>query len=207
MSDQGFHEIQLSGKQLVFLFMSAVVLAVVIFLLGVAVGRSVRDAAADAPVSADAGLPETVVPDDAAADPNKAADPELSYHEMLLGAPAGTPAAPPAPTPTPTATPTPTPETTPAPVVESAPPPAAAPPEARLSGWFLQTGAYSTRSVADGQVAKLTQLKVPAFVLVPAASAPDRLFRVRIGPYADRAEAAEVMTRLQRQGFTPSITR
>jgi len=207
MSDQGFHEIQLSGKQLVFLFMSAVVLAVVIFLLGVAVGRSVRDAAGDAPVSADAGLPETVVPDDAAgADPNKAADPELSYHEMLLGAPAGTPAAPPAPTPT--STPAPTPEATPTPVAESAaPPPAAAPPEARLSGWFLQTGAYSTRSVADGQVAKLTQLKVPAFVLVPAASAPDKLFRVRIGPYADRAEAAEVMTRLQRQGFTPSITR
>ncbi|MCR4374236.1 MAG: SPOR domain-containing protein [Acidobacteria bacterium] len=197
MSDQGFHEIQLSGKQLVFLFMSTVVLAVVIFLLGVAVGRSVRDAAGDAPVSADAGLPETVVPDDAAADPNKAADPELSYHEMLLGAPGGTPATPPAPapTPTPTATPAPAPETTPA------------SPEARLSGWFLQTGAYSTRSVADGQVAKLTQLKVPAFVLVPAASAPDRLFRVRIGPYADRAEAAEVMTRLQRQGFTPSITR
>lgn len=194
MSDQAFHEIQLSGKQLVFLFMSAVVLAVVIFLLGVAVGRGVRDAAGDAPVSADAGLPETVVPDDAAADPDKAADPELSYHEMLLGAPAGTPATPPA--------------TTPAPVAESVPPPAAAaPPEARLSGWFLQTGAYSTRSVADGQVAKLTQLNVPAFVLVPAAGAPDKLFRVRVGPYADRAAAAEVMTRLQRQGFTPSITR
>lgn len=200
MSDQGFHEIQLSGKQLVFLFMSAVVLAVVIFLLGVAVGRSVRDAAGDIPVSAEAGSPETVVPDDAAgADPNKAADPELSYHELLLGASAGTPATPPAPTATPEAAPT--------PVVESAPPPAAAPPEAKLSGWFLQTGAYSTRSVADGQVAKLTQLKVPAFVLVPAAGAPDKLFRVRIGPYADRAEAAEVMTRLQRQGFTPSITR
>ena len=187
MSDQGFHEIQLSGKQLVFLFMSAVVLAVVVFLLGVAVGRGVRDAAGDAPISADAGLPETVVP----------TDPELSYHEMLLGAPAGTPATPP----------TPTLEVTPTPVVESAPPPAAAPPEAKLSGWFLQTGAYSTRSVADGQVARLTQLNVPAFVLVPAAGAPDKLFRVRIGPYADRAKAAEVMTRLQRQGFTPSITR
>lgn len=189
MSDQDFHEIQLSGKQLVFLFMSAVVLAVVIFLLGVAVGRGVRDAALDVPASADAGSPETVVP----------TDPELSYHEMLLGAPAETPAAPPASTPTP--------EPTPTPVAEPAPPPAAAPPETRPSGWFLQTGAYSTRSVADGQVAKLTQLKVPAFVLVPAAAAPDKLFRVRIGPYADRAEAAEVMTRLQRQGFTPSITR
>ena len=41
MNDQSFHEIQLSGKQLVFLFMSAVVLAVVILPVG-RVGRSRR---------------------------------------------------------------------------------------------------------------------------------------------------------------------
>ena len=40
--DEGFHEIQLSGKQLVFLFMAASVVAGVIFLLGVFVGRGVR---------------------------------------------------------------------------------------------------------------------------------------------------------------------
>lgn len=39
MSDEGFHEIQLNGKQLVFLFMAATVVAVVIFLCGVMVGR------------------------------------------------------------------------------------------------------------------------------------------------------------------------
>ena len=39
MSDQGFREIQLSGKQLVFLFMATVVVAVTVFLLGVSVGR------------------------------------------------------------------------------------------------------------------------------------------------------------------------
>jgi DedD protein len=41
MSDEGFHEIQLNGKQLVFLFMAASVVAVVIFLCGVMVGRGV----------------------------------------------------------------------------------------------------------------------------------------------------------------------
>jgi hypothetical protein len=41
MSDEGFHEIQLNGKQLVFLFMAATVVSVVIFLLGVMVGRGV----------------------------------------------------------------------------------------------------------------------------------------------------------------------
>jgi cell division septation protein DedD len=41
MSDEEFHEIQLNGKQLVFLFMAATVVAVVIFLCGVMVGRGV----------------------------------------------------------------------------------------------------------------------------------------------------------------------
>ena len=41
-ADDGFHEIQLNGKQLVFLFMAATVVSVVIFLCGVLVGRGVR---------------------------------------------------------------------------------------------------------------------------------------------------------------------
>ena len=47
MSDDGFHEIQLNGKQLVFLFMAATVVSVVIFLCGVMVGRGVRADRAD----------------------------------------------------------------------------------------------------------------------------------------------------------------
>ena len=42
IQDEGFHEIQLNGKQLVFLFMAATVVSVVIFLCGVLVGRGVR---------------------------------------------------------------------------------------------------------------------------------------------------------------------
>lgn len=41
MADEGNHEIQLKGKQLVFLFMAATVVAVVVFLCGVMVGRGV----------------------------------------------------------------------------------------------------------------------------------------------------------------------
>ena len=43
--DDAFREIQLSGKQLVFVFMAGVVIAVVIFLIGVQVGRGVLGAA------------------------------------------------------------------------------------------------------------------------------------------------------------------
>lgn len=52
MTDEGFHEIQLNGKQLVFLFMAATVVAVVIFLCGVMVGRGVRGQAGDVIASA-----------------------------------------------------------------------------------------------------------------------------------------------------------
>ena len=44
LHDDGFHEIQLSGKQLVFLFMATTVVSIVIFLCGVLVGRGVQNA-------------------------------------------------------------------------------------------------------------------------------------------------------------------
>ena len=63
MADEGLHEIQLNGKQLVFLFMASTVVAVVIFLCGVMVGRGVR---AERPselseASTDAGTDPTAV--------------------------------------------------------------------------------------------------------------------------------------------------
>jgi cell division protein FtsN len=99
MSDQPFREIQLSAKQLWFLFMSAVVLAVVIFLLGVSVGRGVRDAA-PASTAADAGVPgDTLVgtvpgapaPDvlGAAGGQVKPGATDLTYDSVLRGVPPG----------------------------------------------------------------------------------------------------------------------
>lgn len=206
MSDEGFHEIQLSGKQLVFLFMSGVVLLVVVFLLGVDVGRGVRNAVGDVPMSAEATPPATALTEEpvGGAEPVKAAEPELSYHEMLLGEgapPAADPAKPTAET-----APPPVDETVPQPTTAPAPPATAAPPAGR-GEWFLQTGAYSTQAVADGQVAKLKQLGVPAFALAPEAGAAVKFFRVRVGPFADRAEAEQVKGRIARQGFPSSITR
>lgn len=64
MPDDGLREIQLNGKQLVFLFMSATVVAVVIFLCGVMVGRGVRVPAAAELAEAAAATPgdPTVAP-------------------------------------------------------------------------------------------------------------------------------------------------
>ena len=97
MSDEGFREIQLNGKQLIFLFMAVTVVSVVIFLFGVLVGRDVREGAA--PVEADnadvapdvrAPLSEATPPPAAAAGAAESQAPaapqveELSYAERLL---------------------------------------------------------------------------------------------------------------------------
>ena len=96
-ADDGFHEIQLNGKQLVFLFMAATVVSVVIFLCGVLVGRGVRTERTAAQVAAlsEAPNPE-ILPSapvstpqalQAGADPRTAAPPtpvdDLSYSNRV----------------------------------------------------------------------------------------------------------------------------
>ena len=95
--DEGFHEIQLNGKQLVFLFMAATVVSVVIFLCGVLVGRGVRveraTVAENAVVSSVAETTPTPPPPApapapaAGSDPRTAAPPppvdDLSYFSRL----------------------------------------------------------------------------------------------------------------------------
>ena len=95
--DDEFHEIQLNGKQLVFLFMAATVVSVVIFLCGVLVGRNVR--VEQRAVAQAAALNEVPAPDVSATppvvagsvrageDPTAAAPPppadDLSYFDRL----------------------------------------------------------------------------------------------------------------------------
>src|SRR6476620_3104263 len=96
IADDGFHEIQLSGKQLVFLFMATTAVSVMIFLLGVLVGRDVRggrvsavtEAALTTPAPAPA--PDPVKQQQAAAQPTTPAEPpsppaddELTYRKRL----------------------------------------------------------------------------------------------------------------------------
>src|SRR4029453_9313899 len=123
--DETFRELQLSGKQLVFLFMAVTVVSVVIFLCGVLVGRGVRaERGAVGTTEAAAPPPLTHPPlsTAAAAAPNSSnalvtAGEKLTYAERLGGteptAERLTPAAPPP---------------SPPPVAETAPPPKRVPP-------------------------------------------------------------------------------
>jgi DedD protein len=87
VQDDAFREIQLNGKQLVFLFMVATVVSVVIFFCGVFVGRGVRaerpalsgDTSASTPVTTpDAAAPASATSAAAGSDPTKVAPPQVA---------------------------------------------------------------------------------------------------------------------------------
>ena len=89
MPDQEVHEIQLNGKQLVFMFMAATVVSVVIFLCGVMVGRGVHQPVVDSLAAATGSAIDPSAPPEV---PNAKAAPaaepapekeDLSYAERL----------------------------------------------------------------------------------------------------------------------------
>ena len=237
IQDEGFHEIQLNGKQLVFLFMAATVVSVVIFLCGVLVGRGARAqsgaAPADAPSSTVAETTPTPAPTPAAGSdpttvvvPPPAAD-ELSYFNRLErsntppeqlkpapeknAAPVERPASAPPPA---AAAPRTLPPPPPTPAKEPAPAPGLAPGLAAPSfsepagqGFAVQIAALNVRSEADAIATRLSAKGYAAYVLAPANGTPS-VFRVRVGKFNTRREAETVAARLQKEEqFKPWVTR
>jgi cell division septation protein DedD len=202
LGDEGFHEIQLSGKQLVFLFMTGATLAVLIFLCGVQVGRNVKSdgvAAADASdtvASAEppaASTPTAAAPSSgppAAEPPAPPQDDELSYAKRLQ---ASDPAAgdrvvakaePMKPADDPK----------PAPAAKPASGPLSA---GRPGGWIVQLTALQDRTAAAAIARQLSIKGYPAFVVDPAPGAPV-IYRVQVGGYVDRDKADQAARRLEK---------
>ncbi len=223
MSDEGFREIQLNGKQLIFLFMAATVMLVVTFLFGVLVGRGARDGSqtADAaieiaPDASPTSAADTAAPPPAAASaegqPPVAQPPEkLTYTDRLLRdtqpeeqlksapvvqEPVAEKRPPPAP-PKARATEPPA----PAPRAAGAPPavPAAAAAASDPSGpgFAVQVAAYRDRRDADTLAKQLTAKGYPAFVMDPVKGTSTALFRVRVGKYKTLKDAEAIEVRLQ----------
>jgi DedD protein len=220
--DDGFHEIQLNGKQLVFLFMAATVVSVVIFLCGVLVGRGVR-------------VERGTVADVAALNESPAADPEIESSRSRTIAPGGsdpTTAAPPPPTadaltyPKRLATAIPQAEDLkPAPAKPAARPvaekpkpapsakerapgvaaaPAAPPPG---PGYAVQVAALNVRGEADAIARRLSAKGYAAYVQTPSNGTPS-VYRVRIGTFKTKREAETMAARLQKEEqFKPWVTR
>ncbi len=217
--DEAFREIQLSDKQLVFVFMAGVVILVVTFLFGVQVGRGVLVQRGTPELTeAAANTEEPAPPPASTSQPSNApitAGEKLSYAERLA---ASEPAAeslkkPDAPAAEDTA-PTPKPEapapSTPAPATSRAVPagaPAAASSEPPGTGFAIQVAALRERAEADTIVKRLAGKGYPAYVVAPTKGAPS-VYRVRVGKFKDRREADTVAARLQKEEqFKPWVVR
>ena len=239
IADDGFHEIQLSGKQLVFLFMATTAVSVMIFLLGVLVGRDVRggrvgeatEASLTTPAAAPSPAPSAVKqqaaaqPAPAAEPPSPPADDELTYRKRLesdgaaketlkpQATSARTDAEPeparPEPTPVETAA-----KAAPAkavPAAAAAAPPRAQPataPAGRPGRWVVQLVALRDRGAAASIVQRLSGRGYPAFVVSPAASTPNQVYKVQVGRYDERTKPSASPKRLEKEEkFSPWISR
>ena len=216
-TDDGFHEIQLSRKQLVFLFMMSSVALILVFLVGVLVGRDTTSREPEESIAA-AGVsePGPTTPPPAAEDPK----------ETTAEEPAATPPSPPLtypdslgnsgnkkPDPS---TAKPVVETPPPPAVAEAKPPAAKPeppaakpadagPNVPTSGkpgqWVIQVAALKTRQAAAESVQRLIGKGYDAYLENTAKG----LYRVRIGKFRDRDDALRVARRLEKEEGTKSV--
>ena len=204
--DDAFHEIQLNGKQLVFLFMAATVVSVVIFLCGVLVGRGVRAERGSVVADATQSSAAETTPDPVAAapppappagsDPTAAAPPpavdDLSYFNRLDK-------------------PSPAPEQLKSPPSKSASvaheKPAQAAPRpstgaavaAGGSGdrpWAVQVTALNVRTEADAIVHRLVSKGYDAYVVAPTNGTTT--YRVRVGRFTTKDAAEPVKARLEK---------
>jgi cell division septation protein DedD len=202
MANHGPSELAPSAKQLVFLAMMATLVAVIVFLCGVLVGRGMparraqgSEAIQAVPSSAGTRIsgPEiTQDPEVARGSPLEA----LSYFDRLIRADAE-------------------PET----LVESAEkiaPELGADSSSRASratagvptaaSFVVQVTALRSNDEARTVAAELAAKGYPARVIDPTPGAPDGVYRVRLGPYADRSEADTVRERLEtEEQLTPFV--
>jgi cell division septation protein DedD len=220
MADDGFQEIHLGNKQLVFLAMTGVVVLVVAFLFGVLVGRGVRsqetaEASADpapAGVESPAALvdpaPATAPPSAAPLSPPEPVDDELSYPQRLEGQPPAGESIAAATTPEKPASPP------PAPPAKATPPPAAAAPKADAAaltepsgqGYAVQIVALRDRAKAEAVARRLASKGHRAYVAPPTGRRG--MYRVLVGKFKSRQEAEVVSRRIEKEEqFKPWIIR
>lgn len=235
--DDSFREIQLSGKQLVFLFMAVIVILVGVFLMGLQVGRGVLMArGVPGAENATAANETEPPPPPASASPSSSSSPatageKLSYAERLGATtppkeslkPESTLAEAPspkaeAPDPAPASAPAAKGSNAPAPAPAAAPtaktpppaksaPAAAATPEPAGPGFAIQVAALREPEEADAIVKRLAGKGYPAYVVTPAKGQPS-VYRVRVGKFKERREADTVAARLQKEEqFKPWIVR
>jgi cell division protein FtsN len=193
MRNKDYRELQISSSVLIFIFLGIVIVGIVIFLLGVSVGKKQVQMAHTSltpqdrfeEVIEDKPKPVTQGRDDISQ--------ELAGHEdTKRGAEAESPA-----------------ELVTEPKVKSAPPPqqtvarekkAPPKPEARPTAsdnpFYLQIGAFRSKESADSVIEKYRSMGFSGQVLNPGANDRRQLYRVILGGFPTRAAAEQAKSRL-----------
>lgn len=181
MTNKDYRELQLSSSQLVLIFIAILALGVVIFLLGVSVGKKQAQMAdttqfASEPLKEKAMEEVTKPPEQTEKQPEEAEKPaeqpkdtiseELASHQKAKAETKAKPAAIPG-----------------------------------RSGYYIQVGAFKSRDSAYGIANELKDQGFPAQVFDPSPTETNPLFKVRVGGYETRAQAeAELEKIAQAQG-------
>ena len=181
MTNKDYRELQLSSSQLVLIFIAILALGVVIFLLGVSVGKK-QAQIADATQFTSEPLAEKVVeekpkpveePEQKPAEDEKPVEEpkdtireELASHQKVKAEAKAKPA-----------------------------------PIPRSSGYFIQIGAFKNKDSAYAIAEELKDQGFPAQVFNPSPSDTNPLYKVRVGGYETRAQAESELGKLaQAQG-------
>lgn len=210
--DGAYYEVQLNNKQLVFFFMAALAIAVVVFLCGVMVGRGVRDATLAASAN-DISLTPLRAPADGAPArvTEPAASPRLDYAERLekddveAKLESSSPETAVSSAPQVRSAPE-----TPPPVTQ-APAPKPAAPAKSASQLGADSGPFTIQVVAlkteDAARKLLARLKGKSYRAYLEEGGEAGLHRVRVGRFQTRAEAETVARKLRdEEQFRPYIT-
>jgi cell division septation protein DedD len=181
MTSKDYRELQLSSSQLVLIFIAILALGVVIFLLGVSVGKK-QAQIVDTTQFTSEPLTEQVVEEEPkpveepeeqptetvkpAEQPKDAIREELASHQKVKAET----------------------KTKPAPIPRS-------------SGFYIQIGAFKNRDSAYAMAEELKDQGFPTQVFEPTPSETNPLYKVRVGGYETRALAEEELGKLaQAQG-------
>jgi cell division septation protein DedD len=181
MTNKDYRELQLSSSQLVLIFIAILALGVVIFLLGVSVGKK-QAQIADTTQFASEPLAEKVVEEEPkpmelpeeqptveekpAEKPKDTIREELASHQKKKAEAKAKPA-----------------------------------PIPRSTGYYIQIGAFKNRDSAYAMVEELKDQGFPAQVFDPASTETNPLFKVRVGGYETRAQAESELDKIaQAQG-------
>jgi len=160
MKNRDYRELQLSSSQLFFIFLAILILGVVIFLLGVSVGKKQTQIMKGAQIAGKEKAGDQTSPP--AEESKESISKELASLQKA------------------------TEQTQKQPPVSD-----------DRTLFYVQVGAFNRREVAVSFAEIFNQRGYPAIVLDPFPSDRRDVFRVRIGGYATREEAAEVRTKIQ----------